>query len=504
VLSGTRTDRPQYQAMLARVRELRAEGRSVVVVVAWLHRLGRRVLESVERREEFKALGVPIHSVMEGGAVDDLRANIMASVAQYEVQQLGERVSAAITHIMSNGWHRGSNPPWGYKLRPATEDERAAGAPKGVLEVDDAAAPYVREAFQRVADGESINAIARWAAALPANVRGARLDLPAEERGIRQHGKHLSYAAVRKILACPTYIARGHDGPDNALTRPVCRWPALVEDATWARVQERTASHQKVPRQASGRYLLTGLLYCPQCASRKFDARMNGEGEHRKNGAVAYAARYRCSGTQSARTQGAVCTFMVNMKQLDRAVLEEVASVMGALSRLEDRRFMAALRREWGELQAPAPADANIVRRVKQYEADITKATERIKALTIKLADGALDDVTYKATVKDIDRARAEAEKEVTRLRGVPVKTRTLPPLETVLERIGGWQEALAEFDVAHQREVLAELIERIEPIRTKRTATRGTPFAYEATIQWTPQGEGLYAMSGEAGAAAR
>src|SRR5205085_1275288 len=43
VMSGKRDDRPAYQEMLARVRHLRAEGQSVVVVVKWLHRLGRRV-----------------------------------------------------------------------------------------------------------------------------------------------------------------------------------------------------------------------------------------------------------------------------------------------------------------------------------------------------------------------------------------------------------------------------------------------------------------------------
>src|SRR5918997_483028 len=41
VLSGSRDDRPRYQALLADVRRLRAEGRRVAVVVAALDRFGR-------------------------------------------------------------------------------------------------------------------------------------------------------------------------------------------------------------------------------------------------------------------------------------------------------------------------------------------------------------------------------------------------------------------------------------------------------------------------------
>src|ERR671931_1568927 len=114
VLKGTRDDRPQYQALLSEVRRLRAEGRAVAVVVATLDRFGRKLLERVRSREELKALGVPTHSVRDGGEVSDLVANILASVAQEEVRRLGERVSASWRHIMGQGWYRVGGCPWGY------------------------------------------------------------------------------------------------------------------------------------------------------------------------------------------------------------------------------------------------------------------------------------------------------------------------------------------------------------------------------------------------------
>src|SRR5579859_3052421 len=112
VMKGTRDDRPQYQALLTEARQLRRDGQNAVVVGKWLHRLGRRVLESVRCREEFATIGVTIHSVNDGGPVNDFVANIMASTAQYEVQQLGERVSSVWQHTTGLGWAMVGRVPW--------------------------------------------------------------------------------------------------------------------------------------------------------------------------------------------------------------------------------------------------------------------------------------------------------------------------------------------------------------------------------------------------------
>src|SRR5262245_42997178 len=71
VMSGKRDDRPGYQALLA---EAKASGRlrSVVLVTPWLHRLGRRLKERVRCWEDCKALGIPIHSALEGGEQSEL------------------------------------------------------------------------------------------------------------------------------------------------------------------------------------------------------------------------------------------------------------------------------------------------------------------------------------------------------------------------------------------------------------------------------------------------
>jgi site-specific DNA recombinase len=171
VLSGMVDARPQYQQLLADVRSLRAQGTILVVVVAALDRFGRRLMERLRCREELRALGVPVHSVREGGEVSDLVANVLGAVAQEEVRRLGERIKAARRYVYDRGFMPQGRVPWGYRWRPAIAEERAAGAPLSVLDIDDESAEYVHELFQRVADGETIRKAARWVYALPSSAR---------------------------------------------------------------------------------------------------------------------------------------------------------------------------------------------------------------------------------------------------------------------------------------------------------------------------------------------
>jgi len=277
IASGKRDDRPRYQEMLAAIRLMTTDGRRPTVIAWRLDRLGRRILERVQRREELKRLGCETHSATEGGMVSDITANVLAAVAEEETRVLSERVRGARRQLRKRGWHPVGGPAWGYRWRDATPDERARGAPVKVLEPDPATAPYVIEAFQRVASSETVRRVASWISGLPEVARG---------------GRALAYPAVRKALRSPLYAGRferpdsetgGGDGSDRARGQ----WSILVDECLWQRVQERMAGHARLPKQASGRYLLTGFLRCSGCGSRMAGGRRDGESD-----------RYVCSGQQ--------------------------------------------------------------------------------------------------------------------------------------------------------------------------------------------------------------
>lgn len=441
VLSGKRDDRPAYQRLLADVRRQRGEGKALVVVVAALDRLGRRILERVRSREELQALGVQTHSVREGGEVSDLTANVLAAVAEEETRRMGERVSASWKHIRSQGWAKVGHAPWGYRWREATPEERSQAAPRLVLDVDSEIAPYVREAFARVADGESVRSVSRWVSGLPESIRG---------------GRSMPLAAVRFILSQPIYAPEG-----------ARRWPALVDSSVWDRAQDQIARHRSLPRQASGRHLLSGLLRCPMCGGRMHGAVR----KHR-------SPRYTCG----QRNQNSLCQYAVLIAPLDRAVLEQVSRALDAFG---ERGLRPALERAWDALRQPVGEDQA---RRAHLAAQRDRATKRLGDAAIAMLDGALDRAGYEAAKGRIEADLAAVEMELARLGDLTPAV--LPPLEEALALVGTWGAALAAADVPSQREVLATLIERIAPVRVRRGD-------YTAVVTWTPLGRALAEIAG-------
>jgi DNA invertase Pin-like site-specific DNA recombinase len=442
VMSGLDDSRPAYQELLRTIRTLRAQGVAVAVVVAALDRFGRRLMERVRSREELHALGVPLHTVREGGEVSDLAANILAAVAQEESRRTGERVRAVRAYVQARGWALPAKPPLGYRRRPATEAERAAGAPHTVLELDPEAAPFVREVFARVAAGESVRQAWEWlVGALPAELRGSR---------------RLSFSVVCHLVRRAVYVARPRQGDPDVLARPVGNWPPLVPDELFARVQAVVTRHRAPTAQPPERYLLTGSLRCPTCG-----ARMTGFGP-RKRGVT--QRRYRCYGLQVWQPGAPyTCTWSCSAARIEAAVLDEVR-----------RAFVGV------EPGAPHGTPQGELARV------VERARGRLARAALMLIDGDLDGAAYETihlqVAQELRHAAAALAPQADR---APV-TRPAPALD-LAPRAG--ESAAAELGgapVLAQRAVLRSLLTRVVPVRLAGYAQ------YGAEITWTPLGEAL------------
>jgi DNA invertase Pin-like site-specific DNA recombinase len=214
VMSGLKVDRPRYQALLQRVRTLRSEGRRVVVAVSMLDRFGRRLAERVRARDELTELGVKLHSVREGGEVNDMMATMLAVMAEDESKRTSVRVLNTWKGINLAGWFKVSPMlPWGYRARLATDEERKAGAPQTVLDVDPDQAPHVQECFARAAKGASMREIARWTETLPVEARGyryndGRVTTKETARKPRGDARKVSVHMVKHLLGNPVYVGR--------------------------------------------------------------------------------------------------------------------------------------------------------------------------------------------------------------------------------------------------------------------------------------------------------
>ena len=461
VLSGTRDDRPQYQELLTEARRLASEGGTVAVVVMRLDRFGRRLMERIRSREEFKKLGVATHSVKEG-EVSDLMAGMLAVIAQEEVERLGDRVRDVRTHVEGQGWKAPGRPAWGYRFRPSTSDERAQGAPKSVLVPDDATAPYVREAFAKVASGEMTpRALASWVARLPPAALGEVIG----ERGARQ----MHPRAVRLVLRAPVYVARFDDGGTG-------RWEPLIDVATWDAVQARLAARARMPGPHGGQFLLTGFLRCPKCGSR-----MGGwtKGDQR---------RYRCSSFVQPDGGRAVreCSTSLTAAPLDQQVIERVTRVLAPLAG-SDANLTRALARLWERMRRPNDQAARQHQRtVVAAQKSVEDARRRIANATRLLVDGTIDKGAYDALAEEEQRRLALAEETLASAQAPNTTLAALPSLDVVLAALGGWQEVLATGETPAQRDLLTALIVKVEPVRLAHGRWR-------ADIAWTaPLGQTL------------
>ena len=101
--SGTREDRPQYQALLDVVRK-----RQVDIVLVWRYdRFARSTQALVHALKEFHSLGVDFISYQEN--IDtttpqgELIFTVMASIAQFESALMSDRVKAGMARAKAQG-----------------------------------------------------------------------------------------------------------------------------------------------------------------------------------------------------------------------------------------------------------------------------------------------------------------------------------------------------------------------------------------------------------------
>lgn len=458
IMTGKKDERPQYQAMLSEVRRLVAEGRRVVVVVAVLDRFGRRLRERLERRDELKDLGVAVHSVREGGEVNELMANFLAVMAEEEVRRLGERVAASRQHFRSNGWNLPGRVAWGYRLRDATPVEDRAGAPNKVLDIDEATAPSVRELFRMVAEGASVRAAVAWA-----------LQLPEEARG----GRRLSYRAIYLTLSTPVYVSRHKDGSADALSSPVCRWPALIDDATWEKVQKKLAASAMLPRETNGEFLLPGIIKCSDCGRGMVGKRAGG-----RNG-----RRYVCAGTVTKS-----CAATASADQIDEIVLGEVGIFVGAVASPGGSRLLRAVVRDRLREFPPEPSELEKAREVGRLERRLEEIEEERSRASGLFVRDKLPEEEYHRFLAETDRERIQARGKLETLRQATPR-RGEKDVEYVLANAKQWAQTLATGTTAEKRKVLALFAGQVLPHRIRRGE-------YDAEVRWTPLGDLLHTLN--------
>ena len=256
--SAKNTDRPDYQAMMSRVRT----GEFSHVLVWKIDRISRNLLDFVAMHQELKELGVTFVSKNEkfdsSTAMGDAMLKIILVFAELGHNMTSERVSTVLVSRASSGNWNGGKIPFGYawdkvaKLFSIIEEEAAV-----VLLIYDLYETY-------------------WSLVAVAKILNERGILP-------RSGKPWSPATVRAILVNPFYAGiyqynrHNENNPKRFTLKPETEWviienhhPAIVDKERQDRIIRRLQSQQRGKRTSYNRknvHIFAGMLTCGCCGS---------------------------------------------------------------------------------------------------------------------------------------------------------------------------------------------------------------------------------------------
>ncbi len=369
--SARTADRPQLQAMLARLVEDPSIDR---LVVHKLDRLARNLEDHAAVRAALRKAGVQLHSVtetLEDSASGKLVEGILASIAEFYSANLGQEIRKGLDQKAAQGGWPG-RAPFGYmNVRRDAPGSRG----ESVLEPDQQS-PLVAWAFERYATGE---------------LSLASLTEALAEKGLRNRlGNPPGVSAIHRMLRNPVYAG-------------VVRWKGVDRDGTHPRLVSRElfdkvqsvldAHSSGGERSWKHDHYLKGTLVCAECGSKMYYALAKGRFGY-----------FRCIGRNTGRTRCSQGRY-VPATELEREVeaLYEGVRIPAALRRRLERVLrteVAERERHWAE------ATEFLGRRLRQL------ANEREKLLRAYYTD-AIDVQTLKREQARINAEVAEAESQL-------------------------------------------------------------------------------------------
>lgn len=247
-LSAKTDNRPNFQKM---IRDS-YKGLFDLVIVWKLDRFARNRYDSAYYKTILKKNGVKVVSARESiaeGSEGILLESVLEGYAEYFSADLAEKVTRGMMENALKCMNNGAGIPLGYYVDDTQH-----------LQIDEKKAPYVKEIFQRFADGEMIkNIIAEL------NARGATISykLKKSRKEVKAYERPLSYNTVRRILSNRKYIGE-YKFKDVVIPNGV---PAIIEQELFDKVQRRLEQNKKAPakHKAEDDYLLTTHLFCGKC-----------------------------------------------------------------------------------------------------------------------------------------------------------------------------------------------------------------------------------------------
>ncbi len=382
--SGATLVRPGLEAL----RDLAAQGCLDVVLVYSPDRLARKFAYQALLIEEFARAGVRVEFIKNGARgdspEDQLLVQFQGMFAEYEKAQLMERYRRGKAHRARTGSVNVlSGAPFGYRYVRKTDLASA------VYEIVEGEAALVAELFRRHAgEGASIADLARWLTSqgVPTRTGKHRWDRsvvwgmlrnPAYA-GTAVFGKTMVVQEPAGLNRVARLQGRSVPRPARTVDRPREEWtgipvPAIVDEATFARVQQRLEDNKRyAARNTKVPSLLQGLAACTACGYGYY--RTSARTTSRK---IYY---YRCAGSDNYRFEGGrVChNEPVRAGHLDQVVWDHITGLLAD---------PALIRAEIGKRLEQARTSDPVTSQRARLQAALAKAAASISAMIEALAE---------------------------------------------------------------------------------------------------------------------
>jgi DNA invertase Pin-like site-specific DNA recombinase len=222
----------------------------------------------------------------------------MASQARREWEEIRER-SVRSQKILRENHYLVGRPPFGYVIVPLDDHKTLAPDPR--------IAPVLAEVARRYLAGATLTALCEYL-----ELEGVK---PAQAERWNQ-------TSLRRVLENPSLKGRRK----NAKGQTELRFPGILDDNTWARLQVRLEAAREKPLRGAvsdDPALLTRIIRCAKCGGPMHFKRTYNV---RRDGTKIYKYHYRCDGSKRDWSK---CRNMIPAAMADEAVSSWVAGVIG-------------------------------------------------------------------------------------------------------------------------------------------------------------------------------
>ena len=446
--SGLVADRPQFREMIEEGSKPKAP---FDVILVWkFSRFTRKREHAVAFKSMLRRKGIRVVSITEqaeDNATGRLLEGIIESVDEFYSENLAQEVVRGMREAASRGFFLASNAPFGYK-RVKVND---GGKERPTLEVDPAAAPVVREIFEKSLRGSGLKELCK----------------ELNDRGITNRGKRWYKGTLHYLLRNEAYTGTavwGRTSKGEKTQDPVRvegAWPALVSRELFDEVQQamrERAPKVRRPARVGSRFLLSGLLKCGVCG-RPYSA------QGAKSGQFAY---YIC-GTLFREGAGTCSARYLNAPRLEAFVVEKIRERI-----LTEETIVELVTLVAEEIDAMAGELSGRLEVIEAELGDVRKRLERLyeaietSELTLEVLSPRIMSLRHREEQLEAARDDAETQLEQRRVE--------LPNTEEIARYVADFRDFLQEGTIPERKALIRNFVEGIEVVGDEATLTYTVP----------------------------